>query len=482
MTIARKGLVLVLVPVLFQFVFVVVVAIIEHSHRRQREAELQTREVLAAADRLLALIVDSETGVRGYVITTDERFLEPYVRAGAALPLAMQDLESLAGADAVAKVRTTAAAAREFHKTVVAGVRAGRRDAEISEIRELIGKRRVDAFRAATTELIAARNREAAIAAARSERTRTSMYGAMVVGLAADAILAAMLSVFFSRSITRRLARVTENTRRVERGEPLAPVLDESDEIGELDARLHEMAETIDTSQKGLAAANEELSAFSYSVSHDLRAPIRAIDGYARMLQEDYVERLDDDGTRFLSTIRSEANRMGRLIDDLLAFSKLTRVEVAHTAVDVGALVDEVIEQLRRRGAETTVFHVGDIPPALGDRAMLQQVIVNLISNAVKFSRGSTPPVVEIGARSSERENVYWVRDNGVGFDMRYAGKLFGVFQRLHKFDDFEGTGVGLAIVQRVVARHGGRVWAESSPGAGATFFFTLPASMEIAA
>ena len=222
-----------------------------------------------------------------------------------------------------------------------------------------------------------------------------------------------------------------------------------------------------------LEVANKELASFSYSVSHDLRAPLRAVDGYARMLEEDYAGRLDDEGRRLLTVIRQSAGRMGQLIDDLLAFSRLGRQTMARQTVDSAALVREVVSEAR--GDSRAAIDVGDLPAAQGDRALLKQVWLNLISNALKYSSKRDAPRVEIGSQVEGEENIYWVRDNGAGFDMRYAAKLFGVFQRLHSQEEFVGTGVGLAIVQRIVGRHGGRVWAEGKPDGGAAFFFSLP-------
>jgi signal transduction histidine kinase len=225
-----------------------------------------------------------------------------------------------------------------------------------------------------------------------------------------------------------------------------------------------------------LEAVNKELASFSYSVSHDLRAPLRAVDGYARMLEEDYAARLDDEGRRLLSVVRESASRMGQLIDDLLSFSRLSRQPMARHAVDTRALVQQVIDEVR--GDSRASVELGEVLlPAEGDRALLRQVWVNLISNAFKYSAKHSAPRIEIGSQVEGEENVYWVRDNGAGFDMRYAAKLFGVFQRLHSQDEFAGTGVGLAIVHRVITRHGGRAWAEGKPGEGACFFFSLPRS-----
>jgi signal transduction histidine kinase len=218
-----------------------------------------------------------------------------------------------------------------------------------------------------------------------------------------------------------------------------------------------------------------ELEAFSYSVSHDLRAPLRAVDGYARMLEEDYGERLDAEGQRLLGVVRDSAARMGRLIDDLLAFSRLGRQEPARRRVDMNALVAEVIAELK--GDSAAKIETAALPPAHADPAMLKQVWLNLIGNALKYSGKRNDPRVTIEGKIEGAALLYAVRDNGAGFDMRYAGKLFGVFQRLHRAEEFPGTGVGLAIVQRVVTRHGGRVWAEGRPGEGACFRFSLPAA-----
>jgi len=233
-----------------------------------------------------------------------------------------------------------------------------------------------------------------------------------------------------------------------------------------------ELEATVRKRTEALEAANQELESFSYSVSHDLRAPLRAVDGYARMLEEDYAARLDDEGRRLLAVVRQSSVRMGRLIDDLLAFSRLGRQQPAKQLVDMTELARDVVTELRN-GAAASV-ELGALPSARADRALIRQVWTNLVGNALKYSGKRADARVEIGGRQDGGESVYWVRDNGVGFDMRYADKLFGVFQRLHRVDEFDGTGVGLAIVQRVVARHGGRVWAQAKPGEGAVFGFSL--------
>jgi light-regulated signal transduction histidine kinase (bacteriophytochrome) len=226
-----------------------------------------------------------------------------------------------------------------------------------------------------------------------------------------------------------------------------------------------------------LAAVNQELEAFSYSVSHDLRAPLRHVTGFASMLQRSAGARLAESESRHLTVIVEAAARMGRLIDDLLAFSRMGRAAIDRETVSLDRVVGEVIRELQVGPVEHPVtWRVHPLPDVDGDPGMLRQAFVNLISNAVKYSAGRPAPTVEIGCLpATPGETVIYVRDNGVGFDMQYAHKLFGVFQRLHSSDDFEGTGIGLANVRRIVHRHGGRVWVEAAVDAGATFFLSLP-------
>jgi light-regulated signal transduction histidine kinase (bacteriophytochrome) len=226
-----------------------------------------------------------------------------------------------------------------------------------------------------------------------------------------------------------------------------------------------------------LDALTSELEAFSYSVSHDLRAPLRHVTGFATLLQKTAADRLGETETRYVRTIVDSAARMGRLIDDLLAFSRMGRAPLARRRIQLDALVREAQSELQGSATETPVeWAIHPLPEVEGDPAMLRLVLVNLLSNAVKYSAGRDRAMVEVGEDgSSSNETVIYVRDNGVGFDMQYAHKLFGVFQRLHSSDEFEGTGIGLANVRRIVQRHGGRVWAESTVNRGATFFVALP-------
>ncbi len=225
-----------------------------------------------------------------------------------------------------------------------------------------------------------------------------------------------------------------------------------------------------------LEAANRELESFSYSVSHDLRAPLRSISGYSQLLAQDSASTLSSEARRHLKVITESSRQMEQLIDDLLEFSRMGRADMSESIVDAHALVQETIHNLdMATQGRSIAWKVAPLPPVLGDAALLRQVFANLLGNALKYTRPRAEAEIEIGSAGEEDGRlIVFVRDNGVGFDMQHAGKLFGVFQRLHRADEFEGTGIGLATVRRIIERHGGRVWAEAAPGEGATFYFSL--------
>ncbi len=241
------------------------------------------------------------------------------------------------------------------------------------------------------------------------------------------------------------------------------------DEIKKLNEDLKRRAIELETAYK-------ELETFSYSVSHDLRNPLVVIGGFSRVLLEKYSNHLDAKGQRFLSIIHSNADKMLQLIDDLLTFSRSEHQQMKPLNIDMGELAKAVFEEFKSIiPDQTPQLDIKTLPPAHGDRSMIRQVFVNLLSNAIKFTKPKEAGVIQIDCMVKENQNIYCVKDNGVGFDMRYAGELFGAFQRHHTVDEFEGTGVGLAIVQRIIQRHGGEVWAEGEVNKGAAFYFTLP-------
>jgi signal transduction histidine kinase len=259
--------------------------------------------------------------------------------------------------------------------------------------------------------------------------------------------------------------------------EALAVVLGEVLNRRRAEKKIHDLNEELNHHIQQTEASNKELEAFSYSVSHDLRAPLRHITGFVELLNKRDLSALDEKSRHYLTVISESARKMGTLIDDLLTFSRMSRTEIKKTGIDFGLLVREIISEL---GEETQgreiIWEIAAMPAVDGDPAMLRQVLVNLIANALKFTRQLPRARIEIGAVTHQPdETLFYVKDNGVGFDMKYVDKLFGLFQRLHSSEEFEGTGVGLANVQRIIHRHGGRVWAEGAVGGGAVFWFSLP-------
>jgi signal transduction histidine kinase len=309
------------------------------------------------------------------------------------------------------------------------------------------------------------------VRAARNNVLRTSV----LLVAAMLAILVAYMLVF-RKFVLAPIHRLQGATDRIASGDLDHRVgLKERTEIGELGRRFDHMAERVQGSRARMAAANKELEAFAYSISHDLRAPLRGMDGFSRILLETYGPQMNEDALHCLQMIRDNAVQMGRLIDDLLAFSRLSQQPLRKELVDQDRVVRSLMKEFLAEAKERKIeVDVGTLPAAEADPRLLKQVWVNLIGNALKYTRNRETAVVRIGCEIRDDVPVYFVADNGVGFDMRYAKKLFGVFQRLHRAEDYEGTGVGLAIVQRIVHRHGGRIWAEAQVGNGATFYFTL--------
>lgn len=280
---------------------------------------------------------------------------------------------------------------------------------------------------------------------------------------------------FLGRHVLARLQQVSLFLRqgKADGKHPGVPVQGD-DEIGEMARAVEQFL----NEREQLAETNKEFEEFTYSISHDLRVPLRAIDGFSHLLLDEHASMLDEEGKRLLNVIRDNTRRMGQFIDDMLQFFRAGRREMHLADVDMEKLAHEVVEELRPDFAGGRLqLEIGPVPHAVGDRAMLHQVFANLLSNAIKFSRHKENPRIQVGGSAETGEAVYFVKDNGAGFEMQYVGKLFGVFQRLHGVEEFEGSGIGLAVVKRIVTRHGGRVWAEGKPGEGATMYFALPVS-----
>jgi signal transduction histidine kinase len=323
-----------------------------------------------------------------------------------------------------------------------------------------------------------------------SAQDRVFMLSAALVVLMLLILATNLLLIF--RSVLRPVAQLNHGATELGRGNfSYRTSTGLNNEIGKLSqafnamaARLEQTIATLEGTQAELRVANKELESFSYSVSHDLRAPLRGIDGWSLALAEDYAAQLDGTALRYLDRVRSETQRMGRLIDDLLKLSRVTRSEIHVESVDLSGMVEELAARLRQLHAGRTIEFI--IQPGLcapGDGRLLEVALGNLLDNACKFTGPVPAAQVEFGELEASRSGngptgrTFYVRDNGVGFDMAHAQQLFGAFQRMHKLSEFPGTGIGLATVERVIRRHGGTIWAEASPGNGACFRFTLPAS-----
>jgi signal transduction histidine kinase len=311
----------------------------------------------------------------------------------------------------------------------------------------------------------------------------------LLIGIVLIAI--GMLAAWtMSRSITRPLNKLMAAATAIAQGNYSSPVpVDayQTDELGKLANAFnimvsqiyrmhHELENKVEERTVQLEHVNKELEAFSYSVSHDLRTPLRAISGYSIMLKEDYEAELDTEGKRIIRNIINNAKMMGQLIDDLLSFSRLGKKELVSMQIDMQALAENIVKELLQSEPENKYhFNIGPLPPIKADQVMIKQVLINLVGNAIKYSSKKDAPEIEIGSIDEKTKTIYYVKDNGAGFDMAYANKLFGVFQRLHSLEEFEGSGVGLALVKRIIDKHKGEVWAEGFESKGATFYFSLP-------
>jgi len=320
-------------------------------------------------------------------------------------------------------------------------------------------------------------------ASERIEAAQQRMLLVIIGGLALLALTTAGGAWVIQRNVLRPVARLEEATREIAAGNLTFQLqTDRADEIGELSRHFDEMTRAmrdsfaqVKHSNEELKVLNRELESFSYSVSHDLRAPLRSMDGFSLALLEDYADRIDEEGRDHLQRIRAASQRMGKLIDDLLGLSRVTRAELNLREVDLSAMAREIADTISRQQPERTVrWEIGDGIVVRADRALLQVALQNLMENSWKFTGKTADPLIRVGAEWRDGQLVGHVADNGAGFDMAYVGRLFGAFQRLHHEAEYPGTGIGLATVQRVFHRHGGEVWVQAAPGRGATFYFNL--------
>ncbi|RAW01186.1 sensor histidine kinase [Pseudochryseolinea flava] len=534
--------------------------------KRTLEWVAHTNEVLFHAERILGIIIDIESGQRGYIITADSTFLDPYTSGVGVISAHLENLKKLTSDNEsqTSRIETlTDAVDRKitFIKKVLEERNKGL-DGAAKLVATEKGKMLMDEIRVLINDL---QQEEKVLLQQRtlvSENDTLKFYYAFIALLVASGIIIVLVFISLHASMRKRaladesLRVALEQVRDMYDNAPCGyhaldkegyfkeinktelqllgytheevvgkmkfqdilvqaeqPRFEESFPRAQLAGGTHEMETSVvrkdgtvfpvilsdstvhdangefiktrsvmlDYTERKIAEdkvrqLNHELEAFTYSVSHDLRAPLRSIDGYARILSEDYGEKLDEEGKRVLGIVVRNAHKMGKLIDDLLDFSRVGRKEINRSFYSPDVLIRSVYDELKESEKDRDVeLKLGKMEPSYSDPSLMRQVWINLISNALKYSKKKRKTLVEITSHIQGKEIAYCIRDNGTGFDMQYAHKLFSVFQRLHNTQEFEGTGVGLAIVQRIVARHGGRVWAEGTIDEGASFYFTLP-------
>ncbi len=438
----------------FSLVFVGIVVIGAVSYRNtmvlieNSRQDTNSHELVQLLDGLVAALDDAESGHRRYLVTGEDVYLKPYEAVQDRLPQYLRYATVLSGRSQTQQARMDRLGEliRQQLDAEAAAI-AQRREQGYDAVRQLAlsgaAKQVADSIHQTVAELQSEERR--ALQRRVAESTASTRNTILLLGLGTLLQLALLGSVYYliRHDVTERRRVAAELQRR-----------------GEL-----------------LQAANKELEAFSYSVSHDLRAPLRHIDGYTALLAKSAGDSLNEKAQRYLQTISASATQMGQLIDDLLVFSRMGRQEMLQTRVNLDQLVKTILQDLRLDLQGRSIsWTIGALPEVQGDPAMLRQVFSNLIANAIKFTATRAMAKIEIGCDSSSPDEVViFVRDNGVGFDMQYASKLFGVFQRLHRAEEFEGTGIGLANVRRIVHRHGGRTWAEGTLDHGATFYVGLP-------
>ena len=438
----------------FGLVFTGIVVISAISYRNtsvlieNSRLDSKSHELVQLLDSVGEALDTTERGHRRYLVTGEEPYLKSYRMTVEQMPEYLRYLKDLTNELPEQQSRVTTLEQLIAQQLAAeSGAITQREKHGYEAVRHLAlsgaAKNELEGIHRLMTELDSAEQRDLQTRVAQSAKSTKNTIALLVLGAFLQFVLLATVYLLIHLDVTERRRVAKELLRR-----------------GEL-----------------LQAANKELEAFSYSVSHDLRAPLRHIDGYAALLSKTAGEALNDKARHYLQTIADSAKRMGQLIDDLLAFSRMGRQDMLYTTVNLDQLVKDVLHDLRLDLQGRTIsWTMSPLPNVSGDPAMLRQVFANLISNALKFTATRPEAKIEVGSTTRNPGEVeIFVRDNGAGFDMQYVNKLFGVFQRLHRNDEFEGTGIGLANVRRIIHRHGGRTWAEGALDQGATFYFSLP-------
>ncbi len=434
-----------------------------------------TEQVINLSENTLTLVKDMESGVRGFMIIKDSEYLEPMIFAKKVVYKNIADLKELtkdkisqnifldslevyikkriAFLDMVVAMRNSVGMA-----TILSSISVSEGKNQSNQIRFYVSK-----IQAKEYELL----RERKLINEKSVTLFNWFLGGMFLLMT---IVSSLFLIIYYRNLLQTHDKIIQAAELT--------IINNELKISEAKyLKLNDDLEQIVVERTAkLESSNKELESFSYSVSHDLRAPIRAINGYTKILEEDYGNKLDEDGVTVLASIITNSKKMGHLIDDLLAFSKLGRKAISGSEINMQEMVTTLCDETAKDNPDRLIeFTIHPLTSIYGDTSLINQVWINLIGNAVKYSKYKPKTIIEIGCYQKDDQTVYFIKDNGAGFDMKYYNKLFGVFQRLHGQDEFEGTGIGLAIVHKVVTKHNGIVWAESVVNEGASFYFSLP-------
>ncbi len=493
----KKGVVLIAIPLLLQWAFIGLVLHIREQGQEDHRWLTRTKEVIAEVGYTHRLLLEAHSDIRGFVITGDRAFAQTYEEAVRFLPKKIAALQALVRDPGqrlrVTRIADDASTLLGFLGELNGFMQSGKREQAVTAIKSRAGqdhanalRQEIDTFLQRQQELDDARD------AAAEERWRHEDWW-LGTGAAASLLLGLGLTYAFSRGISRRLNAMVQNAQRLAEGEAPLPAVSGKDEIARVDQAFHSMATTLRRRTADLNASNRELQDFAAVASHDLQEPLRKIEAFGSRLKSKYDRVLDEQGHDYLARMLAATVRMRQLINDLLSFSRVTTKARAFVTFDLAEVAQEVVSDLEGRMHETGGrVEVGALPTVEAEPLQMRQLLQNLIGNGLKFHREGEPPVVRIegrlldasdplveGPTSGPRRCQIQVQDNGIGFEEVYSERIFELFQRLHGRDEYEGTGMGLAICRKIVTRHGGTISARSAPGQGTTFIVTLAVTQE---
>ncbi|MFO0863719.1 MAG: ATP-binding protein [Gemmataceae bacterium] len=491
LAILHKGLLLVAVPLFCQLAIIGIHARILKEATESRTAAIEALKVDREGERIYRLLADAQNGIRGFLISGNDALLAPYENGIAALPSALDAFQtgdrSVAQTPRVGRIANLANERINEMKNQLVLIRDGRKDEVVAAVKEGVGFRTMQAIRSEMTDFLSQQAAESDERQKHLEDAHRLQNTWMFFAFFASLAIAILMLYYFSASISSRLDVVHQNARRLSEGEELLPPLSGVDEIASVDRAFRQMAAKLQRQTSDLVSSNRELQSFAAVASHDLQEPLRKIEAFGDRLQTKYAETLGDQGKDYLGRILSSASRMRALIEGLLQFSRVTTRAQPPKPVSLAEIASEVVKDLETRLEQTGGrVEIGSLPTVPGDSLQMRQLLQNLIGNALKFRKPDVPPVVRVDGETFEdpvsKTRMYRVRvqDNGIGFEPQYAERIFGLFQRLHGRDAYEGTGMGLAICRRIVERHGGTIAAAGTPGEGSTFLVTLPSTLAL--